>query len=188
MSDSNGPAGGAGFKRLAVDVLAGWVFLAVFLATKDIFLATAAAVAIGLGQAAWMISRKQSIDPMQWMALALVVGLGLSTIITRNPTFVVLKPSIFEAGFAAMMLRPGWMIRYAPSRATAAGSRLLVVWGYLWAAAFFMLAISNLIVERVYGLEAWAIYTNFSPFVLVGVLAGLGALVFPLARRASKSQ
>ena len=136
MSDQKAPSALAGFKQLAVDVLAGWIFLALFLTTGDIFLATGAAVATGLGQVAWMIWRKQKIDPMQWMAMVLVVGLGGATIVTRNPTFVVFKPSIFEAGLAIMMLRPGWMTRYAPARAREfVPPGLMVFWGYLWAGA-----------------------------------------------------
>lgn len=179
----------AGFKRLAVDVLAGWMFLAVFLVTGDIFLATGFAVAAGVAQAGWMVWHKQKIDPMQFMAFALVIVLGTTSILTHNPTFVVFKPSIFEAALAVMMLRPGWMARYAPQRAHGAAPRLMLFWGYLWAAAWFALAVSNLVVAQVYGLKAWAIYTNFSPFVVLGVLFGAGAIVFPAVfrRRAARA-
>jgi len=178
------PAPAMGLKRLAIDVLAGWIFLALFLITDDIYLATAAGVVTGIGQVAWAISRKEKVDPMQWMALILIIGLGGSTILTRNPAFVVLKPSLFEGGLAAMMLRPGWMVPYSPARAREAFPRLLVAWGYVWSATFFALAASNLVVERLYGLKVWAIYTNVSPLVLVGVLSGLGAVLFPLVHRA----
>ena len=185
MSDGLG-----GLKRIAVDVLAGWVFLAVFLITKDIFLATALGIVFGVGQIIWMISRKQKVDPMQWMALVLVIGLGSASILTRNPTFVVFKPTIFEGGLAAMMLRPNWAIRYAPAYARdLMPPGLMLFWGYLWSAAWFALAASNLLVARVYGLRAWAIYTNFSPFVLLGVLMGLGLLIFPpMVRRIARER
>ncbi len=65
----------------------------------------------------------------------------------------------------------------------------MLFWGYLWAAAWFALAASNLLVARVYGLKAWAIYTNLSPFVLLGVLMGLGLLIFPpLVRRIARER
>jgi intracellular septation protein A len=177
-------------KRMAVDVLAGWVFLAVFLATSNVYLATGVGLVIGLGQVIWMISRKQTIDPMQWMAMGLVVVLGGATILTHNPTFVVFKPSIFEGALAAMMLRPGWTIRYAPARARDLLPRgLMVFWGYLWSAAWFALAASNLYVARVYGLKAWAIYTNVSPLALVLALIGLGLLIFPpVVRRIARER
>jgi intracellular septation protein len=177
-------------RRLAVDILSGWLFLAIFLATSNIFLATATGLATGVIQAIWMIWRRQKIDPMQWMAMALVVGLGSATMLTRNPTFVVFKPSIFEGCIAAMMLRPGWLIRYAPSQTVDLVPRwLMVFWGYLWAAAFIALAASNLVIARIYGLKAWAIWTNFSPLALVAALMGLGLLVFPpLVRRAARER
>ncbi len=185
MSRSDGLGG---LKRIAVDVLAGWVFLVVFLITNDIFLATGLGIVFGIGQITWMISRKQKIDPMQWMALVLVIGLGSASILTRNPTFVVFKPTIFEGGLAAMMLRPNWALRYAPAYARdLMPPGVMLVWGYLWSAAWFVLAASNLLVARAYGLKAWAIYTNFSPFVLLGVLMGLGLLIFPpMVRRRAR--
>ena len=191
MTDGLGPSAGLGsLKRLSVDVLSGWAFLAAFLTTNNIFLATGVGVAIGLGQAIWMIVRRQAVDPMQWMALALVLGLGSASILTRNPTFVVFKPSIFEGCLALMMLRPGWMRRYAPPRANEfLPPALVLCWGYLWAAAWFALAASNLLVARVYGLKAWAIYTNLSPFALLAVLFGAGFLVFPpMVRRAARAR
>ena len=191
MTDALRPSAGLGsLKRLSVDVLSGWAFLAAFLTTNNIFIATGVGVAIGLGQAIWMIVRRQAVDPMQWMALALVLGLGSASILTRNPTFVVFKPSIFEGCLALMMLRPGWMRRYAPARAIEfLPPALVLCWGYLWAAAWFALAASNLLVARVYGLKAWAIYTNLSPFALLAVLFGAGFLVFPpMVRRAARAR
>jgi intracellular septation protein len=183
-------AGGKVLTRMAVDFLSGLLFLALFLTTNDIFLATALGVAFGLGQALWMISRKQKVDPMQWMVLALILVLGSATILTRNPTFVVFKPSIFEAGLAAMMLRPRWNARYAPEYTRdLIPPGLVLFWGYFWAAAWFALAASNLVVARAFGLRAWAIYTSFSPWVLVGVLTGLGILVFPpIVRREARAR
>ncbi len=170
-------AGLGGLSQLAFDILSTLLFLALLLATDDILLATGAALAAGVGQAVWMIWRKQKIDPMQWMAMALVLGLGGATLLTRNPTFVMLKPSILEGGLALMLLRPGWMARYLPGHGTdRLPNWLAVAWGYLWAVAWFAMAVSNLVVARLYGLKAWAIYTHVAPFVLFGVLFGLGLI------------
>lgn len=188
MVERSEPGPLAGLKKIAFDVLSGWLFLAVFLISGDIFLATAAGLTAGIGQVIWMTSRKQRIDPMQWMAMVLVIGLGAATMLTRNPTFVVFKPSIFETGLALMMLRPGWMTRYAPPRSYALIPGLLLAWGYVWAAAWFAMGVSNIVVARVYGLKAWAIYTNVSPFALLGVLFMLGLLVLkPAALRAARA-
>jgi intracellular septation protein len=187
--NETGDRGLAGFKQLAVDVLSGWVFLALFLATNDIFLATGAALAAGVGQVIWMLWRKQKTHPMQWMATALVVGLGVATLVTRSPTFVVFKPSILEAGIASIMLWPGWIARYLPARRLQSVSpRMIVFWGYLHAAAWFACAASNLLVAYAYGLKAWAIYSNFAPLAVMGVLTGLGFLVFPSAIRRARER
>src|SRR4051812_6608936 len=103
--------GVGGLKRMAVDALAGWAFLAVYLSTSNIIAATSVGVACGVGQVGWILLRRQKVDPMQWMVMVLVIGLGGATIVTHNPTFIVLKPSIFEASFGLMMLRLGWMLR-----------------------------------------------------------------------------
>ncbi|HEY5411945.1 MAG TPA: septation protein IspZ [Caulobacteraceae bacterium] len=191
MTDQLSPSAAlTALKRLALDVLSGWLFLAVFLITSNIYLATAVGVATGVGQTIWAIWRKQAVEPMRLMAVGLVVVLGGATILFHNPTFAVFKPTIFEGCLAAMMLRPGWMARYVPARAVEfLPPGLMVFWGYLWAVAWFVLAASNLLVARVYGLKAWAIYTNVSPMVLVGSLFGLGLLIFPpMVRRIARER
>jgi intracellular septation protein A len=186
---TGGPSALAPLKRLAVDVLAGWVYLAIFLATGNIYLSVAVALAAGLCQLIWAIARRQKTDPMQWMALGLVVVLGGATLVTHNPTFVVFKPSIFEAALATMMLRPGWMIRYSPGRIGELIPRLSVAWGYVWAVSFFALAATNPYVASAYGLKAWAVWTNFSPLILVAVLWALSLLIFPpIVRRAARAR
>lgn len=190
MEERTAPSLASPLKRMAVDILSGWLFLAVFLATNNIYLATGLGLLTGLGQTIWMIWRRRKIDPMQWMALALVVGLGSATMLTHNPTFVVFKPSIFEACIAGMMLRPGWLARYSPEQVRdLVPPRLMLFWGYLWAGAWFALAASNLVIVRLWGLKAWAIWTNLSPMVLVAGLFGLGILVFPpVVRRVARAR
>ena len=190
METRTAPSRLSAFRQLAIDILCGWLFLAVFLITNNIYWATAAGLLTGVLQVIWMIARRQKIDPMQWMAMGLVVVLGGATIWTHNPTFVVFKPSIFEACIACMMLRPGWTIRYMPAQVTDLVPRgLMIFWGYMWAFAWFALAGSNLAVERLYGLRAWAVWTNFSPVVLAAGLIGAGMVVFPpIVRRAAKAR
>ena len=190
MEQRAAPSRLAGFKQLAIDILAGWLFLAIFLITNNIYLATAAGLATGVLQVVWMIARRRRVDPMQWMAMGLVIVLGSATMVTHNPTFVLLKPSIFDACLGAMMLRPGWTQRYMPPQVSDLVPRsLMVAWGYVWALAWFALAAANLLVERVYGLKAWAVWTNISPLALVALLTVSGMLLFPpIVRRIARER
>ena len=86
MEQRAAPSRLAGFRQLAIDILAGWLFLAIFLTTNNIYLATAAGLVTGVLQVVWMIARRKTVDPMQWMAMGLVVVLGSATMVTHNPT------------------------------------------------------------------------------------------------------
>jgi len=44
----------------------------------------------------------------------LSVVLGSATVLTQNPRFMTVKPTIVHLAVAALMLRRGWMIRYLP--------------------------------------------------------------------------
>ena len=190
METRKPPSPLSAFRQLAVDILCGWLFLAAFLISNNIYLATAAGLVTGALQVIWMLARRQKIDAMQWMAMGLVVVLGGATMVTHNPTFVVFKPSIFDACLGAMMLRPGWMIRYSPPQIRDLIPRsFMVAWGYLWAFCWFALGVSNIVIERAYGLKTWALWTNFSPMALAFGLIGAGLLIFPpLVRRAARAQ
>ncbi len=51
---------------------------------------------------------------MTYASLALVVVLGGATLLTKDPRFVLAKPSIGHFAIGAIMLRKGWMLRYLP--------------------------------------------------------------------------
>ena len=60
--------------RLLVSDLASTIlFLVVLLITKDLMLAVALGVGLGIAQIAWMKIRRQTIDTMQWLSIGLVV-------------------------------------------------------------------------------------------------------------------
>jgi intracellular septation protein A len=179
MADDLGVQGPAGLKRLAVDMLAGILFLVVYLTTGNIYLGVGLGVATGLLQAVWMIARRQQTDFMQWAALALVIVLGGATMLTHNTTFILYKPTIFEGALGLMLLKPGVLARYMPAYVRDLIPHALVIfWGYLWAFSWLAMAVSNLYVAQIWGLKAWAIYTSVAPWMLWAALFGLGMLVF----------
>ena len=64
-------------------------------------------VALGLAQIGWQFVRKKPIDTMEWMSLFLVVGSGAATLLTSNPRFVMVKPSLIYIVVGVVMLKPG---------------------------------------------------------------------------------
>jgi intracellular septation protein A len=165
---------------MAGDFLFSIVLMLVLLITGDIYLATAIGLAIGIGQVIWLKLRRQPVDPMQWAALGLIAALGTATLVLHDPRYVIAKPSIFMAGFGVVMLRPGWMLRYLPPGVLDRAPRwMFVTWGYVWSAAFFALAVANLVVVRYAGLKAWSAFSGMAPWVVIALLVVLPRLVFP---------
>jgi intracellular septation protein A len=169
-----------GLRRMGGDFLFSIVLMVVLLVTGNIYLATAIGLAIGIAQVIWLKLHRQAVDPMQWAALGLIAVLGTATLVLHDPRYVVAKPSIFMAGFGVVMLRPGWMLRYLPPALLDRIPRwTFVTWGYVWAAAFFALAVANLVVAHYAGLKAWSAFSSIAPWVVVVLLMVLPRIIFP---------
>jgi intracellular septation protein len=148
--------------QLLSDFLSAIVFLVLYLLTDSVTLATAVAIAVGLAQFAYLKSLARPIDAMQWLALVLVLGLGAATLISQDSRFIMLKPSLVHWAVAAVMLRPGWMIRYLPPVARDnIGRPVLVASGYAWAGLMLLLGVANVIVALTMSFQAWAWFITF---------------------------
>lgn len=131
---------------------------------------------------------------MQWASLGLVVVLGSATLVTRDPHFIMVKPTITAFAIATVMLSPGWMARYLPPVVRDNISpRLPLVWGYVWSGAIFALGAANLIVAFSCGARTWAWFTSFVPIsaqlvlFLLQYLMIRQAVMRALGRRAALS-
>jgi len=154
------------FKPLVGDFLSTIVFIAVYEITGDIITATGSGIATGILQFIWLKSRRHDFALMQYASLALVIVLGTATLLTRDPRFVMLKPSIAGFAIGTVMLQRGWQMRYLPPIVKENASEgFLVMWGYLWAALYFALAFGNLYIAWRYGLKEWAPFNAFVPTV-----------------------
>lgn len=131
-------------KVLLFDLLSTFVFLGVTLATHNVALAIGAGMAMGVGQFIWQVARRRPIDLMQWMSLILVVVAGGASLITHDPRFVLVKPSLIYLVVGAVMLRRGWMVRYMPPIAIELVGDMALGFGYVWAALMFVSAGVNL--------------------------------------------
>ena len=121
------------FARLASDFFSTIVFLAVYLTTDDIVLATSVAIAGAIGQVIYARIKGRDLGYMTWASLGLVIVLGSATILTNDPRFVLAKPAIGHFAIGAIMLKRGWMLRYMPPIVAETIPEYVSFAGFAWA-------------------------------------------------------
>src|SRR3982074_2853748 len=117
---------------LFLDMAATLFFLALYLLTHNLALSVVLGMALGIARIGWQLTRRKPIDTMQWMSLFLVLGAGAVTLITDDPRFVMIKPSVIYTIVGVVMLRRGWMNRYLPPVAIELVPDIAVTFGYVW--------------------------------------------------------
>ncbi|HEX4112159.1 MAG TPA: septation protein IspZ [Stellaceae bacterium] len=147
-------------KLLLLDMASTVFFLVLYLTTHNIPLAVGLGVALGIAQIGWEFVRKRPIDTMQWMSLFLVVASGAATLLTNDPRFVMLKPSVIYAIVGIVMLKPGWMNRYLPVIAQQTVPDIAFIFGYVWAGLMFLSAVVNLVVAMNVSVGSWAAFMS----------------------------
>jgi intracellular septation protein len=147
-------------KLLLLDLASTILFLVVYLATNNVTLAVVLGMALGVGQIGWQFARKKPIDTMQWMSLFLVLGAGAATLITDDPRFVMIKPTVIYTIVGIVMLKPGWMNRYLPPVAIEVVPDIAFIFGFIWAGLMFFSASLNLIVALNFSVATWASFMS----------------------------
>jgi intracellular septation protein A len=143
--------------QLGEDFLSTIVFLVLFVASGNLVVAVACALAVGVGQFAILRWRRKPIDLMQGLSLALVIAFGAAALITADSRFMMAKPTVIHVAVGAVMLRPGWMSRYMPPLVREnVPAGVLLASGYAWAALMFALGLANLYVAATFSVAAWA--------------------------------
>jgi intracellular septation protein A len=151
-------------RPLAIDMIATLFFAAVFALTKNLLLSTAIGVATGVGQIAWLMWCGRKIAALQWASVGLVVVMGGAAILTNDPRFVMIKPTIVYTVVAASMLQPGWMLRYMPPAGLPYLPRSLIVGGgFAWAALMATTALLNLYFAFETSAATWAAFLGVFP-------------------------
>ncbi len=102
------------FARLASDFLSTILFLALYLTTDNVVLATSVAIAGAVAQVIYSRVKAKPLGFMTYASVGLVIVLGSATLLTQDPRFVLAKPSIAHFAIGAIMLKRGWMLRYMP--------------------------------------------------------------------------
>ncbi|MCK1541470.1 septation protein IspZ [Bradyrhizobium sp. 179] len=146
------------FARLASDLFSAIVFLAVYLITDNVILATSVAIAGAIAQVIYARVKGQQLNYMTYASLALVVGLGAITLLTNDPRFMLAKPAIAHFAIGLIMLKRGWMLRYLPPIVVETVPEYVTAAGYAWAVLMFVIGIGMIAVASTGDLKLWAFY------------------------------
>ncbi|HVZ68239.1 MAG TPA: septation protein IspZ [Rhizomicrobium sp.] len=168
------------FKPILTDFIATIVFIAFYAVTGSIYAAIPLGIAVGVLQIAWLKHHDRPISAMQWASLALVSVLGCASLLTQDPRFVMIKPSIGTFAIGCVMLSTNWLDRYLPPIVTQnVGKGFTLFWSRAWAFWLFALAAANLYVAFDLGPKAWAWFNGVVP--MTGQI-GLFVLQFTITR------
>jgi intracellular septation protein A len=172
-------------KLLFLDLASTIVFLVLYLLTHNTILSVGLGMVCGLAQIAIQFVRRKPIDTMEWLSLFLVIAAGTSTLLTGDPRFVLIKPSVIYAIVGVVMLKPGWLNRYLPDIAKVVMPDVAVIVGYAWAGLMFISAIVNAMVALTCSVATWALVMPIYGIVSKATLflLGFGAMRFIGKRR-----
>src|SRR5579872_6252712 len=147
--------------KLGSDFLSTILFAGVYFATGNIVLATGIGIAAAIFQVILARVRRKELGFMTWASLGLVIVLGTATLLTHDPRFVLVKPSIAHFTIGAIMLKRGWMLRYVPPIVAETIPEYVTVAGFAWAALMFALGLGTIAIAMTGDIKLWAIYVSF---------------------------
>jgi intracellular septation protein len=148
------------FAKLAADFFSTIVFLVLYFITGDVLLATGVAIAGAIAQLVYARIKGEPLSFMTYASVGLVIVLGSVTLLTRDPRFVLAKPSIAHFAIGAIMLKRGWMLRYMPPIVTETIPEYVTIAGYAWAALMFALGLGVIAVASTGDIKLWAFYVS----------------------------
>ena len=148
------------FAKLATDFFSTIIFLAVYLATDKVAVATAVAIAASVAQVIHARIKAEPLGFMTYASLALVIVLGSATLLTNDPRFVLAKPAIAHFAIGAIMLKRGWMLRYMPPIVAETIPEYVTIAGYAWAALMFALGAGTIAIALTGDIKLWALYVS----------------------------
>jgi intracellular septation protein A len=163
------------FARLGADFFSTILFLAIYLATNNVLLATGVAIAGAVAQVIYSRVKGKPLGYMTYASLALVIVLGSATLLTHDPRFVLAKPAIGHFAIGAIMLKRGWLLRYLPAIVTDNIPEYVTVAGYAWAALMFVLGAGTIGVAMTGDMKLWTFYVTV---VLVGAKVAAFAIQY----------
>jgi intracellular septation protein len=142
-------------RLVAYDMASSLLFFALFAVTGNVILAAVAGMTFALAQIGWQVASREPITALQWVSLVSVLASGTTTLVTKNPTFMMLQVSLVYLLLGAAMLKRGWQLRYLPPIAVEAVPDLAIGFGYAWAGLMFLSAAVNLGLALTLSATSW---------------------------------
>jgi intracellular septation protein len=149
----------------------------------DIYVATGVAIAATVGQIAWVWFRHGKVDTMLWVGLGLIGFFGGATLLLRDPTFIMWKPTVLYWLFAAALVFSATVLRKNLIRKMLEAQMALpdALWGRLnlaWAVFFAFMGAANLYVALNFSESTWVNFKLFGGMSLMFLfIVGQGLLV-----------
>jgi intracellular septation protein len=152
------------FTPIGLDLLATIVFVATYWLTDSIVAATATGIIAGVTRFTYIKWKKQPVGPLQYLSVVLVIVAGVTTIITNDPHFVMIKSSVVFVAVAAVMLSTDWMAPYLPKIVTENIAPAVIVWASRsWGILLIALALANAVVALGFSIHVWVWYASVVP-------------------------
>ncbi len=152
------------FAPIALDLLATIVFVAIYWSTDNVALATVVGVAVGLARFVVIKMRGKPVGPLQYLSIVIVLATGVTTLISGNPQFVMLKSSLISLAVGVVMLSTNWMAPYLPAIVTEnLDRRTIGLVSAGWGILQLVLAAANALVALAFGIKAWSVYAATVP-------------------------
>jgi len=142
-------------RAILLDLASTLLFLALYSLTGNVVLAVGLGIALAVLQIGWRLLRRQTVDALQWISLVVIIASGAATLVTHDPRFMMIKPSVIYLLIGWAMLQRGWMLRYMPPRAVEYVPDLIVTSGYVWAGLMFFSAALNLVLAATCSVLVW---------------------------------
>ncbi|MGQ2930936.1 MAG: septation protein IspZ, partial [Sphingopyxis sp.] len=95
--------------------------------------ATVAGTIVALAVVGYELARGHKVAALQWISLASVLFTAAATLLTGDPRFVMVKPTIVYLIVGTVMLRKGWLNRYIPPEQLALVGDVMDRFGMIWA-------------------------------------------------------
>lgn len=159
---------------LVFDSLGVIVFAVLLGLGASVVAATIAGTIAAIAVVGWEVVRGRRPAPLQWISLAMVLFSAAATLLTGDPRFLMIKPTIVYLIVAAAMLRRGWMNRYIPPEQVAEVGDVMERFGFVWAAMMAATAVANLVVALAFT-PWWPLFIGVFP---LASKAGLFAVHF----------